>query len=136
MEITVRSHEILNNVNKGVCLLCVVKALLPLDLTLLVLTGSLFKLRQRWFIDIVVNSGGVAVVADEEQVANVGMNGILPQCQTEPRRQKNVKALQTTADAWLVMLLPWRLAEEPADVLPTSASQNCVDRKCHLEEKR
>lgn len=36
-----------------------------------VLTCSLFKLRQRWFINVVVDAGRVAVVTDEQQVADV-----------------------------------------------------------------
>lgn len=41
---------------------------------LLVLTRSLFQFRQRWLIYVVVNSSGVAVVTDEQQVADVGLN--------------------------------------------------------------
>lgn len=48
------------------------------------LTCSLFELRQRWFVDIIVDSGRVAVVTDEEQIADSGVSWTLPQCQTEP----------------------------------------------------
>lgn len=41
------------------------------ELVLLVPTRSFFKFRQRGFIYIIVNSGWVGVVADEQQVTDV-----------------------------------------------------------------
>lgn len=55
-----------------------------------VLTCSLFKCRQRWFIYIVVDSGRVGVVTDEQQVTDVWVIWILPECQTEPGHQNSL----------------------------------------------